>query len=462
MAKGSRGRTTGGARRQGGRAGRRQPSKPLIIDVEASDVAAPNSAPAASAPANSDTKPASSGLDEKAAIGAGLMADDAPRAAQASASASVAEPEAANASAPASSATEPASADKAESANDQDTAPAGLAAAAAAGSAKQAGGPSPFYLFAAGLVGGLLALALMFLAQMLGLIAPPNTGLDEQRAALQATEERLAARITALETAEAVSVDAPPAVDLGPLETQVASLGARLDEVSANLAAGDAADAAGVDPDAFRSLLAEATSALSGRVDALEAQIATVSAPESDAGLGDLQSVTAALSDQVAGAQSALSDLSERLAAVEAQGAPAVDSADAAPTAPAPETMARLDALDGLIASNGARLESAEGGVAGLTDTVAGLSSQLSSLTDDVAALGSSMQALADAPAAPAPDPIARLGVALDALTVARDAGQPVAPLVEAAKAAASFESTLSAAFEPLGSVTFPDQLDAG
>lgn len=459
MATGS-GPKTGTTRKRTASSGRtgtrkRTTSKPLIIDVEAEASADSKSGPSATRSTStsasaaktsatkasaSTTKPASptastsapaSGLDEATAEAAGLSAKPD------TASADIKMPRA-------------------------DTVTPDTAKAAAGGKAKQGtsdgggiagtpptpsagkGEPSPFYLFAAGLIGALLALVLMFLASVIGLFSLSDGRVDEQAAALAALDER----VRAVETQSAAVTAFDPAV-LAPLESDIAALRADM-ETAFSEPIGDAGPTQGAVN--VEAALAEALTPLDARLGEVEAQLQSTMASLASIEVGTatpsdgtaavvaadpaLAASVEALSTAFGGMRSDLDGVQTSLAALSARQ-------DAVP----PETGARLEALEGLLADAGTRID-------GLGEELARLSSSLSSAMETVdvrlGAMTSDITTLAEAPVAQAPDRLARLGIALDAVVAARDAGQDVAMALGAAEAAASFDGTLSASLAPV------------
>ncbi|MFK7793533.1 MAG: hypothetical protein AB8B88_12790, partial [Devosiaceae bacterium] len=104
-----------------------------------------------------------------------------------------------------------------------------------------------------------------------------------------------------------------------------------------------------------------------------------------------------------------------------------------------------------------AQLLALSGGVAALESTVSGLGSQV----DGVDAAMGAVVALVEAPVAQAPDRLARLDVALNAIEGARDGGQTIAPAMDAALAAASFDGPLSDALAPAASLNLDAPLSS-
>ncbi len=470
MATGS-GPKTGTTRKRttsSGRTGtrKRATSKPLIIDVEAEASADAKSKPstaktrAASAAATkasaskataskakvspspsptASTSAPSGGLDDAAAEAAGLSA----KPESASADITMPTPEKDTSESPAGARPKQDEPNKDAVAGTPPSPPSGK------------GEPSPFYLFAAGLIGALLALVLMFLASVVGLFSLSDGRVDEQAAALAALDER----VRAVETQGADATAFDPAV-LTPLESDIAALRGEMESVISPPMGdgGPAQDAVDIE-----AALAEALAPVDARLSDVEAQ---------------LQSTMASLAFPAAveGGEAAPSDGTAPIAVPDPALAASVDSLsdalgvvrtdldevqtlltnlstrqDAVP----PETGARLEALEGLLADAGTRID-------GLGEELASLSSSLSSSlatslasameTVDVRldAMTTDITTLAETPVAQAPDRLARLGVALDAVAAARDAGQDVAMALGAAEAAASFDGTLSASLAPV------------
>lgn len=460
MATGS-GPKTGTTRKRtasGGRSStrKRTPSKPLIIDVEAETPASTQSAPStaktrsggasstkastAKAPASktkasasrmASTPATSGGLDAATAEAAGLSATSESASADIKMpSAETVTPDTAKASASGGS--------KQETPDDGGV--AGTPPTPTAGKSE----PSPFYLFAAGLIGALLALILMFLASVVGLFSLSDGRVDEQAAALAALDERV--RTVETQSADVTGFD--PAL-LAPLESDIAALRAEMDS-TLSAPSGDAEPAQGaIDVEA---MLADALAPLDVRLGEVENQLqSTVASLASLEGGEAVSSDGAApmvapdpamarsverLSDALGGVRADLDGVQASLASLSARQ-------DAVP----PETGARLAALEGLLADAGARID-------GLGAELAALSTSLTSSMETVdvrlGAMTTDITALAEAPVAQAPDRLARLGVALDAVVAARDAGQNVAMALAAAEAAASFDGALSASLAPV------------
>ncbi|MFN3227723.1 MAG: hypothetical protein ACE360_15915 [Hyphomicrobiales bacterium] len=306
------------------------------------------------------------------------------------------------------------------------------------------GEPSPFYLFAAGLIGALLALVLMFLASVIGLFSLSDGRVDEQAAALAALDER----VRAVETQSADVTAFDPAV-LAPLESDIAALRADM-ETAFSEPIGDAGPTQGAAN--VEAALAEALAPLDARLGEVEAQLQSTmaslasievgTAAPSD-GAAPVVAADPALAASVEALSNALGGVRSDLDGVQTSLADLSARQDAVP----PETGARLEALEGLLADAGTRID-------GLGEELARLSSSLSSAMETVdvrlGAMTSDITTLAEAPVAQAPDRLARLGIALDAVVAARDAGQDVAMALGAAEAAASFDGTLLASLAPV------------
>ncbi|MEO0383618.1 MAG: hypothetical protein AAF234_08720 [Pseudomonadota bacterium] len=424
----SAGRATGSGSRK------RAPSKPLIIDVEADKAAATSpsdtdtdtdtdAGPSAASPAPAD------GLDEATAQAAGLSADPSAK---------------------------PAPASEAKSdgpAVEKPTPPSNDGGEPVVPPSAQSGGsePSPFYLFAAGLIGALLALILMFLASVMGLFSLSDGRVDDQAAALAALETRLGA-VEAQGTAQEAGAQAFDPAVLEPLESDVLALRTDLDSVlQAPVGDGDAPALVN-----FEAVLAETLAPFDGRLgvveDQLQSTIAALSAAE-DGGSPAVVTAGPALAASVDTLDEALSAVRADLEGLQAQLTELASQQGAV----APETSTRLDALDGLVAQSSARATS-------LGDEIAALSASLESVRDTVdvrlGAMASDITAMAEAPVTQAPDRLARLGVALDALVAARDGGQDVSDALTAAQVAASFDDALSDALAPVSGGQVAGALD--
>lgn len=420
----TRKRTSSGGRAAGTGSRKRAPSKPLIIDVEADKAA--KSSP--SKTASSDVSPTpSGGLDEATAQAAGLSAGSSIK------------------SAPASEAKSTAPTDK------KPTSPSDDGDTPVVPPSAQSGGsePSPFYLFAAGLIGALLALILMFLASVMGLFSLSDGRVDNQAAALAALETRVDAVEAQGTEAGAQAFD--PTV-LEPLESDVLALRTDLDSVLQ----GSVSDRDAPTSVDLQAQLAEALAPLDGRLgvveDQLQSTIAALSAAE-DSGAPAVVTADPALSASIGTLDEALGAVRADLDGVQAQ----LTELTSQQGAVAPETSTRLDALEGLVAESGAR-------VASLGEEIAALSASLESVRETVDvrldSMASDIIAIAEAPVAQAPDRLARLGVALDALVAARDGGEDVSPSLNAAQVAASFDDALSDALAPVSGGQVSGALD--
>jgi hypothetical protein len=435
---------------------KRTTSKPLIIDVEAETPADSKSGPSATrsastsasaaktsatkasasttkAPASptASTRAASGGLDDVTAEAAGLSAKPEP----ASADIKIPSPESGTPDRVVSAA--------GDKPKQKDSAGAGIAGTPPTPSAGK-GEPSPFYLFAAGLIGALLALVLMFLASVIGLFSLSDGRVEEQAAALAALDERV--RVVETQSAAVTAFD--PAV-LAPLESDIAALRAEM-ENAFSAPIGDAGPTQGAVN--IEAALAEALAPLDARLGEVEAQLQSTmaslasievgTAAPSD-GTAAVVAADPALAASVEALSTALGGVRSDLDGVQTSLADLSARQDAVP----PETGARLEALEGLLADAGTRID-------GLGEELARLSSSLSSAMETVdvrlGAMTSDITTLAEAPVAQAPDRLARLGIALDAVVAARDAGQDVAMALGAAEAAASFDGTLSASLAPV------------
>lgn len=398
---------------------RRAPAKPVIIDVEADKAAEPSNTPQApTKPAAAAATPTASGLDEATARAAGLSASARP--------AKAADTKSADTSAAGTKADQGAG-DQAERKQPDAVSPAAGAAAT----------PRPFVLAAAGFIGALGALALMFLAQTLGLVNAPSGQLDEQRSALLALEQQVDQRFAALNT-EPVE---PVQVDLAPLETDLADLRNELTQLSASLAD----DAGPIDLDA---VLADALTPLDERIAAIEAVIQFPALPGDAAGdandplaapdlqeLDDLRALLASASDDIAALRADLGTLRSEFDALSSAEDPNADQ------------ITRLDArLDQMSTDMAGRLEA--------------LSGRVGELGDGLAVMGDALNAFEQAPVALAPDQLARLGLALDGLAAARDNGENLGDALGAAQAASAFDADLSGTLAPLAGLTVVDGLD--
>lgn len=402
------GRTTGTGTRK------RTTSKPLIIDVEADAVAksgaAASPSPKPSAKSTGKTVERSAekpgGLDDKTAQAAGLSA--APASQSTSASTKAATP----------------------SRNTQEPVEPIVPPNATDGG----GTPSPFYLFSAGLIGALLALVLMFLATLAGLFSLPDGRVDGQALALRALEERL-------QVVEAQDSANGPGFDIALLEPLEMDIAALRSDLESGLV--DVGDAAPQDVDA-------AVSAVLGPLDArlaaveseLQAALDTLSAAlDGGAAPAVVETADPALTADVEGVRADLVDVRAELEGLQGTLRDIESQLDAVP----PETGARLNALDGLVADTDNQIGAFGQQVRALLGDVEMLGLRMSTLDEG-------LNALAEAPVVQAPDRLARLGVVLDALVTARDAGTDIAAPLAAAQAAASFDGQLADALTPLSS----------
>ena len=393
---------------------KRTTSKPVIIDVDADAV---SKSEVTEPPKTSSAGPVKSGgLDDQTAQAAGLSARPTAKATS-------------DTAAPKTQSTEP---EKPGGPTKQSDDPADPVVAP--GAMDAGGAPSPFYLFAAGLIGALLALVLMFLATLAGLFSLSDGRVDGQAVALLALEER----VQAVEAREPVAASDVDASLLEPLQADLVALRRELETLRAGSSDGarldvDAAVSAALDP--LEARVAAVETGLQSALDALasverQGTPSAVVEPADPAladGLDDLAGDVAALRSEVTDLQSTVSGLQ-------------ADMADLSP-----QISDRLDGLDGLAAETSAQIGALDERVSGLLSDVETLGLQTSALGDDVTAL-------AEAPVTQAPDRLARLGVALDALVAARDSGADVAPPLAAAQGAASFDGQLADALAPLSS----------
>lgn len=404
---------------------RRAPAKPVIIDVEADNAAGASAKRTASASKGASAKnasakaaspqPESSGLNETAARAAGLSASD---------------------SAPKAAAPEPAQSSPDETAN-----PEAVSAMTSDGSGGAAGAsagtPRAFVLAAAGFIGALGALALLFLAQTLGLVNAPSGQLDEQRSALLALEQQMDQRFASLDADQ----PEPVQVDLGPLEADVADLSEELIQLSASVAD----DAAPVDLDA---LLIDALAPLDERIGAIEAVIQSPALLEGaaenagDAGLTIDPQELLQLGELIETASGEIAILRDDLGLLRSD-------VETLSTTDNPNTD-QISALDD-------RLTQMSSDMAGRLET---LSVRVSELGDGMAVMGEELSAFEQAPVAVAPDQLARLGLALDGLAAARDSGGNLADALGAAQAASAFDADLARTLAPLSGLSVVDALD--
>lgn len=559
MAKASKGQ-----RRQGGRSGRRAPSKPLIIDVEAASEGAaakpPSSPGGAVDPTPSKLAPSPTGSAAPEISGSGDTQSASKTGASASAGASSTRPASVTVTTEKSASKSPASpqtsaettsraatpseqttgkdkqrsaqttssaspsagqtastatasgtagskkaeqpttdaksagsaakaADKARdpashgsggNAKTPDAQKPALAAATQAavnlGGGTPAGGPSAFYLFAAGLVGGLIALVLLFLAQLLGIFSLPDGRIDAQRLALVETEERLSTRIAAVEASlaevstsdvgsalellredldglalqvEGLSVSDASGLDLGALtgrlegqisqsvQGAVAPLAARLEPLEALIGEGVPAGEPGqLAPEISNDLMA-----LRAEVDALTELLGAAAQPEITAeGTGEAGAV--GLANEAAQSVERIDALEGLFEAASTQ----IEAIDG-----------RLGSLEGAFSDVEEQIATLDGGLANLDGSVSSLGE---SMAGDLGALGATVAEMAAAVASDPPDRLARLGVALDAVVDARDRGDDLAAPITAATSAAGFDDALFAAFEPLSALDLPGALN--
>lgn len=403
---------------------KRAPSKPVIIDVEADKAAkAPEKSSSASASGGSPAAQTSAGLNEATARAAGLSASGpAPQSTAGGATESNSE------STPASSM------------QVSDSPP------------DAAAGPRAFVLAAAGFIGALAALALMFLAQLLGFVSLPNGQLDEQRSALLAMEERVDARLASLESAETSQAEPAPAqVDLSPIEADLAQL---RDEI-ALLNAQPVSDGAPVD---FDALIADALMPLEERIGAIEAVVQFPTLPLDESSVGPSNGVAesdpalATDPEEISELRDLIETVSSDIATLRStMGSVQVDLEVLANTeTPDAEQFTGLDErLTQLSFDTAGRFEA--------------LSMRAAELGDTLVVMGDRLTAFEQAPIAVAPDQLARLGLALDGLTAARDNGTGLTDALAAAQMASAFDVELSGALAPLSSLAVDSGLnDAG
>ncbi|MEQ8657172.1 MAG: hypothetical protein RIC24_07680 [Hyphomicrobiales bacterium] len=424
----TRKRSSSGGRSTGSGARKRTTSKPLIIDVEADKAA---TAPPSNTAPSANVLGRSSGLDEATAQAAGLSAGPTAKPAKASEE---------KVGAPAGD--RPAQVSAPEDAETPVVPPS-----VTSGGSE----PSPFYLFAAGLIGALLALILMFLASVMGLFSLSDGRVDSQAAALAALETRLGA-VEAQDLASQTGEQAFDPAVLAPLESDILALRTDLDNVL-QTPVGDGNAPASVD---FQAVLDESLAPIDGRLDAVEDQLqSTIVALSAAQDNGSQAVVTAdpALAASVDALGGALEAVQSDLDRVQAQLSELASQQGAV----APEVGTRLDALDDLIAESSAQLTS-------VGDEIAALSASLASVRDTVdvrlGAMASDITALAEAPVSQAPDQLARLGVALDALVAARDNGDDVSDALSAAQLAASHDDATSDALAPVAGGQVSGALD--
>lgn len=399
---------------------RRASSKPVIIDVEADKAEkAPEQASPTSATTGSSDAQTSAGLDEETARTAGLSASG------------------------------PASEPIADGANESSSEPTSASSTQASDGPRDASsGPRAFVLAAVGFIGALAALALMFLAQLLGFISLPNGQMDEQRSALLALEERVDARLASLESAETnQAVLAQAQVDLDPIESDLAQL---RDEI-ALLNEQSISDGAPVD---FDALIAGALVPLEERIGAIEAviQFPALAAGESVPGVAESGPALVADTEQLTELRDLIGIVSSDIATLRSDLGTAQGDLQDLANAENPDAgqIAGFDErLNQLSSDTAARLEA--------------LSMRVADLGDDIAVMGDRLSAFEQAPIAVAPDQLARLGLALDGLAAARDSGTGLADALAAAQMASAFDAELSGALAPLSSLAVDGGLnDAG
>lgn len=404
------GPTTGKTSSKTSAARKRAPAKPVIIDVEAGEVASAPKKPAATASVSK-----SSGLDDATARAAGLSAAD---------SALQTAPEGTGNDAADENAKEKPETDSTLTGN---------------GSSDAAGTPRAFVLAAAGFIGALAALALMFLAQLLGLVSVPNGQLDVQRSALLALEQRAETRFAALEAVQP-SAAQTDLTDLGPLEAELADL---RDEI-VQMVAITFDDAAPVD---FDALLIEVLTPLEERIGAIEAVI-QFPGPLSDDPLEDfIESAPAADLQELVELRDLIGSASGDIAVLRSDLGLLRSDFQTLSTVEDPD-VGQVSALD----------ERVNQMSSDMADRLAALSVRVADLGDGMAVMGEQLTAFEEAPIAVAPDQLARLGLALDGLAAARDSGAGLAGALAAAQAASAFDAELSGALAPLAGLS----LDAG
>ena len=427
---------------------RRRTSKPLIVDVEPVAVRSTASRQAGKPADPSASAKPSHGIGPDAARQAGLFAGAGaqpgpdPKAKPASAS-SVSPSSVSPSSASPSSTPEASGASASSSAQTPET-PSGGGA-----------GPSPFYLFAAGLIGALLALALMFLAIVSGMIAPRDDRVDQQAQALSTLTDRVTGRLMALET------------DMAAVAERTEILGDRLDPLETQIAALDIVERAR--PDSAAPVSEDTAVSL----DALRGEI--------EAGQVALDSLAGEVGAQIAALQTALAALtSDGDGDV---GAPAVDAALVA------DLSGELASLSDRVAAFDDAVARLETGLADQAMSAAALEASVDDVAGDVAALGEDVQrqqavldtasgeaaraadeaarALAQQQSGPAPDAqaridlavdgvaLARIGLALDGVVQARGSGAGIPRAVEALQAAAASDDGFAGALAPLSGLGF-------
>lgn len=192
-----------------------------------------------------------------------------------------------------------------------------------------------------------------------------------------------------------------PAVDLTPLETQIAALQAELDAVRAG-AGGGASEGVQAQLDSASSALAQANA----RSDAAQADIASLNER--------LDVLQQAISSGEAGEGAGLEALSSRLTALEAQSEQLADTGGTAELDPAVALAAVQPALDtineqvsALSADINEQVSALGGDVSAISQTLEGLTGEMATLqqgmttlTDSQAATGQQVSALSDQVAA--------------------------------------------------------------
>ncbi|MEM1285519.1 MAG: hypothetical protein AAGH43_09035 [Pseudomonadota bacterium] len=404
----------------------RRTSKPLIVDVEPAAVR--TTAKAAAPKAESSGSPsASDGISKETAKTAGLFADGG------SAKAATAEKSSTPAESEDKSKAAPSDAGSTSPNSKEATVPARAASSS---------GPSPFYLFAAGLIGALLALALMFLAIVSGFIAPRDDRVDQQAQALATLNDRVTGRLTSLET------------QIGEVRTALAD---QVEPISARLDALDAAVSGGIptvsDGDPSGAVL-----------EAVQSDIAD--------NRSELEALAAGLSAEVAALQAQLEDLAAIGVggdAVEVGGGQTNgDGSDAAASGLAETNAEALAALSGDLAEVAGQLSALADAVTDLEARSADeatsrltledrMDGALASLTTELQAQRSAAEAVAEQAAmalegqsAQVPDALARIGLALDGVTDARNRGAGVLQAIDALTSAAGADEAFAGAVAPL------------
>ena len=423
----------------------RRTSKPLIVDVEPAAVR--TTAKAAEPIAGSSGSPvASDGISKETAKTAGLFTDAGST--KAAAADKTLEPAKANDQAEEKSKPAP-----------SDTGPASPASDAEGETASPApsspSGPSPFYLFGAGLIGALLALALMFLAIVSGFIAPRDDRVDQQAQALAALNDRVAGRLTGLETEIGEVRDAltdqvePLLVRLNALDVAVSN---GIPTVSDGDPSGAVLEAVQSDIADNRSELEALAAGLSAEVAALQAQLEDLAA----IGVGGDAAEVGAGPANVDGSNAAASGLAE----INAEALAAL-SGDLTGLAE------QLSALADTVTDLEARTSDEATSRLALEDRMDG---SLASLTTELQAQRSAAEAVAEQAAlalesqsAQVPDALARIGLALDGVTDARNRGAGVLQAIDALTSAAGADEAFAGAVAPLAGLELSGPLsDAG